>query len=580
MGWSRRIVGSTISSARVSRRDKTARPLPPQHRVIFGNARARCGALAPLLAVVFAVAPLHGQAQNVGGRSEIFAGSDLERYLRYLQTLGLAGAYPWTIRDFGPPEIDSLVPRSAAHPWADRYDLAPRRETGRVGLDVVRPTASARFNSAFPFGGNDGPIWAGRGLTEAIQLGVRARWRAVSLTVAPIAFRAENRAFMLMPNGMSGEQAFGDRQYPTRVDRPQRFGTRPYALLDPGESALRIDTRLIALGISSAEQAWGPADTYPFILGNNAAGFPHVFAGTGMPWNLWLGHLQARLVYGKLEQTSYSSVDTGDGRRFASGLVVSLQPRGMSGLELGASRFFHMFWPDGGPTWTDLRTPIESFFKRRLTTAKTGDDNANQLASAFVRWVLPHSGMEVYGEFGREDHNWDSRDLILEPDHASAHSFGFRKAWPVSPRRMIALRGEWIEMRLNTLTRNRDIGGGYYLNSTVRQGHTERGQLLGADVTAGSGSATTLALECYTPNGRWTASWARTQIDTSGTYFRTGVRPPRVPEAAHALGFELMRFLGPVDLRTGLTAVYDFNRYFKTDAFNLNAIVGARWNGW
>jgi hypothetical protein len=518
------------------------------------------------------------QAQNVGGRSEIFAGSDLERYLRYLQTLGLVGSYPWTIRDFSPLETDSLVPRSSAHPWSARYDLAARARGGGVDADMVRPTAGVRFNSTFPFGSNDGAIWAGRGLTEAFQAGLRTRWRALSLTIAPIVFRAENTAFQLMPNGASGTLAFGDRQYPFRVDRPQRFGTRPYSVFDPGESALRLDTRLIAAGISTAEQVWGPADLYPFILGNNAAGFPHVFVGSGMPWNLWIGHLQTRLVYGQLAQSAYSSAGPEGKHRFMSGLIMTFQPRPVPGLELGASRFFHTPWPTGGPTWSDFRIPIEGFFKRALKTAKSGDDNANQLASIYARWQLPHSGFEFYGEFGREDHNWDYRDFILEPDHSAAHMFGFRKVWMGNPVHMLALRGEMIDMRLNTLTRTRDIGGGYYLNATVPQGHTERGQLLGANVTAGSGAGANIALERYDPGGRWTIAWTRTVIDTLGTYYSSGIRPSKAPEAQHAIGAEVVRFRGPLDLRAGLTAVYDFNRYFAYDAFNLNAEVGVRWS--
>jgi hypothetical protein len=542
--------------------NRTARP----HAVFFALA------ILPMTAAV-------SQVQNVGGRSEVFAGSDLERYLRYLQTLGLVGSYPWTIRDFSPLETDSLVPRSSAHPWSARYDMAPHSHTGRVEADIVRPTASIRYNSAFPYGSNDGPVWAGRGLTEAFQGGLRTRWYGLSLTLAPIVFRAENTAFTLMPNGASGTLGFGDRQYPFRVDRPQRFGMRPYGVFDPGESAVRIDTRLIAAGISTAEQVWGPADIYPFILSNNAAGFPHVFFGSGMPWNLWIGHLQSRLVYGQLSQSDYSSAGSSAEHRFMSGLILTFLPRPLPGLELGASRFFHTPWPTGGPSWSDFRIPVEGFFKRTLNSAKSGDDNANQLASIYARWVLPHSGFEVYGEFGREDHSWDFRDFLLEPDQAAAHTFGFRKVWITSPQHMLALRSEVIDMRLNTLTRKRDIGGGYYLNATLPQGHTERGQLLGADVTAGSGAGASVALESYDPTGRWAITWTRTLIDTLDTYYSTGIRPPKAPETQHSIGAEAVRFWRSFDLRAVVTGVYDMNRYFTHDAFNLNAILGVRW-GW
>ena len=543
----------------------------------FTKTARLCVALAAQLSIL--ATAVSAQSQSVGGRSEIFAGSDLERYLRYLQTLGVVATYPWTIRDFSPLEIDSLAPRRLSHPWAARYDLAPHDRGDRLEFDYVRPTASLRFNSAFPYGSNDGPIWAGRGFTEGFQIGFRARWRALSLSIAPMAFSAENAAFPLMPNGYSGVLVFGDRQYPDRVDRPQRFGTRPYSAFDLGESSFRLDTRLIAAGISTAEQYWGPADTYPFILGNNAAGFPHVFIGTGMPWNLWLGHLQGRLVYGQLSQTEYASIGTGATHRLMSGLILTFQPRAFTGLELGASRFFHTPWPDSSSVrWADLRLPFEGFLKGTLKNASTGDDNANQLASFYARWVAPHSGFEFYTEFGREDHSWDLRDFVLEPDHASTLMLGFRKSWMPTSQHLIALRGEVLNMRLNTLTRTRGIGAGYYVNGTLPQGHTERGQLLGADVTAGSGAGAVIAVDRYDGTGRWTYSWTRTLIDKFASYFATDVQPPRTPEAQHAFTFERVRFVGPVDLRAAVTTVYDLNRYFERDVFNLNIITSARWS--
>jgi hypothetical protein len=60
---------------------------------VFQTARLalapRLGLLLPLAAAVcIAGLPAYATAQNVGGRNEVFAGSELESYLRYLQTLG------------------------------------------------------------------------------------------------------------------------------------------------------------------------------------------------------------------------------------------------------------------------------------------------------------------------------------------------------------------------------------------------------------------------------------------------------------------------------------------------------------
>ena len=536
-------------------------------------------AFAALCISLTASSALAQNTSTVGGKSEVFVDSDLERYLRYLQTEGEVGLYPWSIRGFSPREIDRISPSDSAHPWADRYDLGHRGGSGGAEFDVVRPTATVRFNSAFPYGSNDGPIWAGRGLTTSLQTGFSARWRWISLKVAPTAFRAENRPFHLMPNQQTGDRRFSDGINPNGLDRPQRFGDAPYAVLDPGESFLRFDSRLLALGVSTADQGWGPADVYPYILGNNAAGFPHVFLGTGSPWNLWIARIHARVVYGKLAQSNYSSMrpDSVETRRFMSGAIALFQPRGLPGLEIGAARFFHSSWPENGVRWNDLRIPFEQVSKKSLIDATSQNDDArNQLASLFFRWVLPHSGFEVYGEFGKEDHNWDVRDLTLELDHASTHMFGFRKAWS-TPRRMIALRGEVIDLRVKSVDEFRTSQSIYYVHAQLQHGHTNRGQLLGADVPAGSGAGSTLALEGYSTRGRGTLEWKRTLADPFGDYRVTTIRPPRTPEAQHSLGADVLLFRGPLDLHAGVTAIYDINRYFAQDGFNLNAVLGSRW---
>src|SRR6185503_9377860 len=132
------------------------------------------------LAIFCLLAPVAARAQsNVGGRNEVFAGSELESYLRYLQTLGKSEAYPFSIRAFSAEEIDRLAAADTAHPWARRYDLQKRQHVG-LEWSIVRPTAAAYLNSAFPYGGNDGPVWQGKGLTSSIQGGVSARWKYFS----------------------------------------------------------------------------------------------------------------------------------------------------------------------------------------------------------------------------------------------------------------------------------------------------------------------------------------------------------------------------------------------------------------
>ncbi|MBW3630099.1 MAG: capsule assembly Wzi family protein [Gemmatimonadetes bacterium] len=510
------------------------------------------------------------QASSVLG--EVFAGEEVENYLRLLQIGGKSTLYPWSVRSFSVAEVNRLAPRDSTHPWASRYRFGVRNGSD-LEFNLHAPRARALFNSAFPYGANDGPIWAGRGVTTAVQVGFTARYRQVSLTLAPMLFRAENAAFQLaeVPDGSS---IYEDGRHPGTIDLPQRFGNRPYTRIDPGQSTLRVDFGPAALGVSTANQYWGPAVEYPLILGNNAPGFAHVFAGTSKPLNLWIGKAHGRVIWGKLGQSAYSPMpaDSGaSGSRFMPGLLAVFTPRGIPGLEIGGSRFFHIPWPSSGIDGALVLKPFETFLKDDLTEIPESA-LGNQLASAFMRWALPNSGFEVYGEFASEDHRHNLRDFLLEPDHNTGYMLGFRKLWDGRGERLWTVRGEVVNADRTHLNRVRHQAY-FYPHSDTRQGHTQLGQLLGSPAAYG-GVGSTLGLDLYHAGGRWSVSWRRELRQEQGNYLQT--RQVDRPDVMQTLGAEALVFRGRWEIEAGLAGVYNLNRGFDRDVFNLNATLGVR----
>ncbi|HEX2721382.1 MAG TPA: hypothetical protein VHM24_00590 [Gemmatimonadaceae bacterium] len=544
--------------------------------------------------------PVIGKAQQSerpgSYRWELFVNTPAESYLRYLQTEGKVPLYPWSSRAFSPRELSRLVPAdSQPHPWSSRFRSETHR-TGSLRYGLIPPTTSIRYNSTFAYGANDGPIWAGRGVTSAVELGFFANWGPLTLTVAPLAFRSENQSFDIVPTGRSGKAAFGDPVF-GGVDRPQRFGDVPYAQLDPGQTTLRVDLPFIAAGVSTANQAWGPGQELPVILGNNAGGFPHIFVGSSEPLNIFVGTLHGKVIWGELFQSDFSSVTGSETyqsraepgtKRFVTGVVVVAQPRGLKGLELGGSRFFHSIWPNSGIPSSYFTKFLQGFIKKNIAADRFVDPRIpggttegrgisdNQLISVFGRWVLPHSGFEIHAEYGRDDHSYDVRDLTQEPEHSRVYSLGARKVIRSRPNVLTAGRIEIMNFQVPQIVRYRGEGE-IYVHGLIRQGHTFRGQLLGADVGVGAGAGSTLAVDQFTRTGRWTASWTRVLRRENGSYLPLGVRNPRSMDVSHALGFETTRFMNGFDVNAGVNLVYEFNRDFNRDAANLNALFGVRY---
>ena len=526
---------------------------------------SRRASVAALL-LLFTAATREARGQTVPPAA-VFAGGELENYLRYLQTLSVVPLYPWGARAFSPMELDGLVPADTLHPWAARYQVVVARRTGRP-FTWLAPAANARINTTYPFGYNDGPVWAGRGVTLDVQAGFVARRGVLSLTVAPLAFAAQNARFALMPNGLTGELAYADGTQPYVIDRPQRFGDGTYSRFDPGQSTLRADWHAIAAGVTTANQYWGPATEFPIMLGNNAPGFPHAFLGTARPVDLWLFRVHGRLIWGRLSQSALSPATAAAGVRFGTGIVLDVTSRWVPGLELGVTRFSHRPWPAGGPSLNDLLHILRA--GQGGGTVNALEDN--QLATAFFRWVLPRSGFEVYGEYGRDDYNQNLRDFLLEPDHIGGYTIGFRKVSRRGYERLLAVRAEIQNLQFSHLARGRGWAP-FYTHSGVEQGHTMLGQVLGSEAGVG-GAGGVVAVESYSPTGRWTWSWTRIQRQQRGDPSGAGPPDPRGIDVQHALGVERLQLQRRYDLLLQAQAVYELNRDFRRDAFDLNLIVG------
>jgi hypothetical protein len=519
-------------------------------------------------------APLAAQIPAGSSTRELVAvNTEVERYLRVLQDKGVIPAYSWDVRAFGPRDLDTLLPATNNHPWSARV-MRPPKQTAEFYF--LTPQAALIYNSAFPYGFNDGAVWAGRGLTGSVQAGFGGRVGPLSFAIEPIAFRAQNSSFALLANGQTGKYVFDDPTNPQTIDLPQRFGDGAYQRIDPGQSTVRLDFPFVALGVSTANDHWGPAIDNPLILGNNAAGFPHVFIGTSQPVNIFIGHLHGRIEYGRLSQSQFAFPSDSETRRFVSGIVASFSPRGVDNLQIGGARFFHSIWPDSGFTSHDFLRPFEGL--EYLATQGPGHtavglEGDNQLASLFFRWTFPQGGVELYGEYGRDDHNLDTRDLLLEPDHESAFTLGLQKVWTRADGSLLTFRGEHTDARVSSIQLGRPQNP-FYVHTIVTQGHTQYGQVLGGAAVYGGGGST-IEMSRYDKTGRWTMSWVRSAREQLLS------AKERLPVAdstdvVHALTLERVVFQPHFDWTWSVTAARELNRNFTSDATNIRLTTGVR----
>ena len=129
----------------------------------------------------------------------ITVGSVDEDYLRYLQIAGLASQHPWSLREFSQPELARMAVARGTHPHSGKVGYTD--SASGFSFSLLPVDAVLRFNSRFPYGSNDGAVWAGRGLTSAIDLGFAFRVGPLSGTLDPIPVSAHNLSLPFQANG-------------------------------------------------------------------------------------------------------------------------------------------------------------------------------------------------------------------------------------------------------------------------------------------------------------------------------------------------------------------------------------------
>jgi hypothetical protein len=336
-------------------------------------------------------------------------------------------------------------------------------------------------NSARSRQDRDGPVWQGRGLTTAVSGGMTVQWPWLSVALRPVAFLTQNASFTPDPAPTS-PTSLRDPAWGSLIDLPYRMGTSAYGNWHPGESFLRVGRERVGAGITTASERWGPAERFPLVLGTEAGGFPRAFLHlTDIPAGV--GHVQLRWLFGLLGVSKEANVAADDRSRVASAMAMSLTPRWFNGLEVGGARFFHVRRQSGSIPWSSATWPLTGLLKS--TSHADPDRSANQLASVFARIAPPGARLELYGEYYREDHNADLRDLIAEPDHDNAYSIGLRRGWRAGAD-LFALTIERANGRVTHLARLREQGP-VGLHGILQEGHTYNGQPLASSAVIGGG---------------------------------------------------------------------------------------------
>lgn len=445
-----------------------------------------------IILALFFVLPLLGWTQGIGpgdGRLSILRDIHLTEFK--------TGDPSYLIRSFSLQRADRYHSQLYAHGVRDHW-----RYGRYMRIQILPVEWRTLYNSHFPYGQNNGALFESRGLSTMFRGGFFLQAGPLSVQLYPELHANQNRNFDTFPVEYPDAiwQIYA-REFLNRIDNPARFTEGAYTKWVPGHSSVRLNYRAVSAGVSTEYLWWGPGVRNALLLTNNAEGFPHFTVNTRRPANIRFGHLEFQYILGQLKSSDFEIAEVrlrSNGRPFTTtkrddwrlftGLSLVWHPPGMSGFAVGAGRTFIGY--GGGLTRTADYFPLfQPFQKDRFQTEDNprGNDVLDQRLSLFFRYVLPKSGLEVYGEFGREDHAADIRDIVLELSHSRAYVLGVRKKSKLGGLQHLVIEGEITRLHTTNTSFVRPTPT-WYVHHIIRHGTTHRGQLLGAAIGPGSNS--------------------------------------------------------------------------------------------
>jgi hypothetical protein len=447
-----------------------------------------------LLILSISYSSIYGQSLPVGTAS-------LEDYYRRAQLLGEAdSSVSFMIRPLYPKlgfKVRNVYYQDSIRPTYNSFnDNIYSSKNGKLNLNLLPISILTQINSHHPYGWNDGAMIPSKGLQGLISGGIFMEYGMLSIQFKPEIALATNHKFNTFDPDHYEIVTARYYDFYNNIDLPARFGNDVYSKVYWGQSSIRLNYKALSLGLSTENLWWGPAMRNSLLMSNSAPGFKHLTLNTRKPITTSVGSFEGQLIAGRLQNSGYGVLDPersllGDTLyvpkskdwRYISGLTLTWQPKWIPGLFFGLATSAQLYHNDLSKVGDYL--PFYS-----STSSVAADQPLNKRdtrSSIFMRWLWPEEHAEIYFEFGKNNNLSTVRNNALESARNRAYIFGLRKIIPFSAARnenlMISIEATQLQE-----TKPADIlnANSWYVNKYVRQGYTNRGEVIGAGIGPGA----------------------------------------------------------------------------------------------
>ena len=363
-----------------------------------------------------------------------------------------------------------------------------------VALKIYGPEWFNSYNTAAPYGQNDGALWQGKGYNTSLTAGARLEAYGFEVTVKPQVAFSQNLGFEIMPGVYGSEYSYF---WAGNIDLVQRYGDSSFWTFDWGDTELRWSWNTFTIGFGFQSPWLGPAWLNPMLGSNNSGTYPKFDIGlrrtkVTLPWLEWyIGDIEGRIWCGKLSESDYFDNDSSNDYRQLTGFSIAYSPAFLPELTFSINKISIARWDEKSIKY------LNPFY----------DTNAveDQKCSFAVDLLFPAVGFEFYGELGLDDYN--SRGFA-NPFHTAIYTIGAKKEISFFQKfsyfKKFNIRPEII-FEWNNFEMSQDFQlqwhyMGYYSHGLIKQGYTQNGQIIGAG-SGYFGNSQYLALRTYFSKG-------------------------------------------------------------------------------
>ncbi|AEF81612.1 conserved hypothetical protein [Leadbettera azotonutricia ZAS-9] len=404
--------------------------------------------------------------------------------------------------------------KQTEHIWQEQNLGTKHPLFNDFSIRIYGPELFASYNTASPYGQNDGALWQGKGLNSSLTSGARFEGYGIELTFKPQLSFSQNLDFDLIQREMSGfnytDKAEKYGYFWGTIDAPQRFGDNPFFTFDWGDSEIRYTWKTITIGFGTQAIWLGPSYLNSILHSNNAPTYPKFDIGIRkqpmtIPWiNWYIGDIEFRIWVGYLSESKYFDNDDSNDHNMFHGLSFAYAPSFLPGLTLFINRVCIVPWE-----WENLK----------FIVPKKNNTTEDQKMSFGAYYLLPQASIEVYSELGIDDFTVGGFEGYLRyPFHTMTYTIGLKKIINIVPKQK--LYGEII-FEWNSMEMSQDFQFQWayspYSHGTIKQGYTNQGQWLGAGSGWG-GNSQYLEFKLYYPKGTSSLLIQRTNPDNNFLY--------------------------------------------------------------